>query len=89
MIILAGSYAPYFGDDVKLKDSAHHTEEEIFKAGLMKALEIAHQSSDQVVLINDVPRLDWEGIPSDCNIRNEILHRDAACTVSRKVMKHI
>ena len=84
MIILAGSYAPYFGDDVKLKDSAHHTEEEIFKAGLMKALEIAHQSSDQVVLINDVPRLDWENIPSDCNIRNEILHRNAACTISRK-----
>lgn len=55
----------------------------------MKALEISHQSSDQVVLINDVPRLDWENIPSDCNIRNEILHRNASCTVSRKVMKHI
>ncbi|WP_313659845.1 SGNH hydrolase domain-containing protein, partial [Acinetobacter variabilis] len=84
MIILAGSYAQYFDDDVKLKDSVHHTEEEIFKAGLIKALEIAHQSSDQVVLINDVPHLDWEGIPSDCNIRKEILHRDASCTVSRK-----
>ena len=58
MIILAGSYAQYFDDNIKLKDSVHHTEEEIFRAGLIKALEIAHQSSDQVVLINDVPHLD-------------------------------
>lgn len=84
MIILAGSYAPYFGDEVKLKDGIHQRNNEIFKIGLMKALEIAHKASDQVVILNDVPRLDWDGIPSDCNIRNEILNRHAQCTVSRK-----
>lgn len=28
--------------------------------------------------------MDWDGIPSDCNIRNEILNRHAQCTVSRR-----
>ncbi|KGT48202.1 MULTISPECIES: acyltransferase family protein [Acinetobacter] len=84
MIILAGSYAPYFSDEVRLKDGIHQDQKEIFKAGLMKALEITHQAADQVVLLNDVPRLDWEDVPSDCNIRSEILHRHAQCTVSRK-----
>ncbi|WP_347464267.1 acyltransferase family protein [Acinetobacter thermotolerans] len=84
MIILAGSYAPYFSDEVRLKDGIHQDQKEIFKAGLMKAWEITHQAADQVVLLNDVPRLDWEDVPSDCNIRSEILHRHAQCTVSRK-----
>ena len=83
MIIMAGSYAPYFGNEFKLKDGVHQSSEEIFREGLLKALEIAHQSSDQVVLLNDVPRLEWDGIPSDCNIRNEILNRHAQCTVSK------
>lgn len=84
MIILAGSYAPYFGDKVKLKDSIYQSNEEIFKAGFMKALEIVYKASDQVVILNDVPRLSWEGVPSDCTIRNEILNRHVQCTVSRK-----
>lgn len=83
MIIMAGSYASYFGDEFKLKDGVHQSEKDIFKGGLLKALEIAHQSSDQVILLNDVPRLDWDDIPSDCNIRNEILNRHAPCTVSK------
>ncbi|MGC3819300.1 acyltransferase family protein [Acinetobacter sp. G11] len=83
-IILAGSYVPYFGDEVKLEDGIHHSNAEIFKTGFMKALEIAYQSSDQVILLNDVPRLDRDGVPADCNLRNEILHTQAPCTVSRK-----
>ena len=83
-IILAGSYVPYFGDEVKLEDGKHHSNAEIFKTGFMKALEIAYQSSDQVILLNDVPRLDRDGVPADCNLRNEILHTHAPCTVSRK-----
>ncbi|MGY6625183.1 acyltransferase family protein [Acinetobacter johnsonii] len=81
MIIMAGSYASYFDDEIKLKDGVNQGEKDIFKAGLLKALEIAHRSSDQVILLNDVPRLDWDGIPSDCNVRNEILNRHAPCTV--------
>ncbi|MCT8088833.1 acyltransferase [Acinetobacter sp. ANC 4216] len=83
-IILAGSYVPYFGDEVKLEDGKHHSNAEIFKTGFMKALEIAYQSSDQVILLNDVPRLDRDGVPADCNLRNEILNTQAPCTVSRK-----
>lgn len=83
-IILAGSYVPYFGDEVKLQDGVHHSNTEIFKIGFMKALRIASQSSDQVILLNDVPRLDQDGVPADCNLRNEILHTHAPCTVSRK-----
>lgn len=83
-IILAGSYVPYFGDEVKLEDGIHHSNAEIFKTGFMKALEIAYQSSDQVILLNDVPRLDRDGVPADCNLRNEILNTQAPCTVSRK-----
>ena len=83
-IILAGSYVPYFGDEVKLEDGIHHSNAEIFKTGFMKALEIAYQSSDQVILLNDVPRLDQDRVPADCNLRNEILHTHAPCTVSRK-----
>lgn len=83
-IILAGSYVPYFGHEVKLEDGIHHSNEEIFKAGFMKALKMAYQSSDQVILLNDVPRLDQDGVPADCNLRNEILNTDAQCTVSRK-----
>lgn len=84
VIILAGSYVPYFGHEVKLEDGIHHSNEEIFKTGFMKALEIAYQSSDQVILLNDVPRLDQEKVPADCNLRNEILNTHAQCTVSRK-----
>lgn len=83
-IILAGSYVPYFGDEVKLEDGIHHSNAEIFKTGFRKALEIAYQSSDQVILLNDVPRLDQDRVPADCNLRNEILHTHAPCTVSRK-----
>lgn len=83
-IILAGSYVPYFGDEVKLEDGIHHSNAEIFKTGFMKALKMAYQSSDQVILLNDVPRLDRDGVPADCNLRNEILHTHAPCTVSRK-----
>ncbi|TCB50943.1 acyltransferase [Acinetobacter sp. ANC 4779] len=83
MIIMAGSYAPYFSGEIKLKDGVHQSGEDIFRVGLLKALEIAHQSSDQVILLNDVPRLEWDGITSDCNIRNEILNRHAPCTVSK------
>lgn len=84
VIILAGSYVPYFGHEVKLEDGIHHSNEEIFRTGFMKALEIAYQSSDQVILLNDVPRLDQEKVPADCNLRNEILNTHAQCTVSRK-----
>lgn len=84
VIILAGSYVPYFGDEVKLEDGIHHSNEEIFKTGFMKALKIAYQSSDQVILLNDVPRLDRGGVPADCNLRNEILNTHAQCTVSRR-----
>ncbi|OTG77567.1 O-antigen acetylase [Acinetobacter terrae] len=84
VIILAGSYVPYFGDEVKLEDGIHHSNEEIFKTGFMKALKIAYQSSDQVILLNDVPRLDRDGVPADCNLRNEILNTHAPCTVSRR-----
>ena len=84
MIILAGSYVPYFGHEVKLEDGIHHSNEEIFKTGFMKALEIAYQSSDQVILLNDVPRLDQEKVAADCNLRNEILDTHAQCAVSRK-----
>ena len=83
-IILAGSYVPYFNDKVKLEDGVHHSNAEIFKNGFMKALKIASQSSDQVILLNDVPRLDQDGVPADCNLRNEILNTHASCTVSRK-----
>ena len=84
VIILAGSYVPYFGQEVKLEDGIHHSNEEIFKTGFMKALEIAYQSSDQVILLNDVPRLDQEKVAADCNLRNEILDTHAQCAVSRK-----
>src|SRR5690606_22197959 len=84
VIILAGSYVPYFGHEVKLEDGTHHSNEQIFKSGFMKALEIAYQSSDQVILLNDVPRLDQEEVPADCNLRNEILNTQAQCTVSKK-----
>jgi hypothetical protein len=84
VIILAGSYVPYFGQEVKLEDGVHHSNEEIFKTGFMKALEIAYQSSDQVILLNDVPRLDQEKVPADCNLRNEILNTQTQCAVSRK-----
>ncbi|WP_312158944.1 acyltransferase family protein [Acinetobacter sp.] len=83
-IILAGSYVPYFSDEVKLEDGVHHSNAAIFKSGFMKALEIAYQSSEQVILLNDVPRLDQDGVPADCNLRNEILNTHAQCTVSRK-----
>lgn len=83
-IILAGSYVPYFGHEVKLEDGIHHSNEEIFKSGFMKALEIAYQSSDQVILLNDVPWLDQDGVPADCNLRNEILNTEAQCTISRR-----
>ncbi len=83
-IILAGSYVPYFSNEVKLEDGVHHSNAAIFKSGFMKALQIAYQSSDEVILLNDVPRLDRDGVPADCNLRNEILHTQAQCTVSRK-----
>src|SRR5690606_26660381 len=84
VIILAGSYVAYFGHEVKLEDGIHHSNEEIFRTGFMKALEIAYQSSDQVILLNDVPRLDQEKVPADCNLRNEILNTQTQCAVSRK-----
>ena len=83
-IILAGSYVPYFGDEVKLQDGIHHSNEEIFKSGFMKALEIAYQSSDQVILLNDVPRMNKKDVPADCNLRNEILNRHVQCTISKR-----
>ncbi|MFH7765009.1 acyltransferase family protein [Acinetobacter sp. BSP-28] len=83
-IILAGSYVPYFSDEVKLEDGVHHSNEEIFKTSFMTALKIAYQSSDQVILLNDVPRLDQDGVPADCNLRNEILNTHAQCTISRR-----
>ncbi|NNH39471.1 acyltransferase [Acinetobacter sp. ANC 5380] len=84
VIILAGSYVPYFGPEVKLEDGIHHSNEEVFKTGFMNALKIAYQSSDQVILLNDVPRLDRDGVPADCNLRNEILNTHAQCAVSKR-----
>ncbi|CAB1213793.1 acyltransferase family protein [Acinetobacter bouvetii] len=83
-IILAGSYVPYFGHEVKLEDGTHHSNEKIFKTSFMKALENAYQASDQVIVLQDVPRLDQDSVPADCILRNEILHTHAQCTISRR-----
>ncbi len=87
VIILAGGYYPYFHQGWKLQDGTEHSSEEIFEKGLMKAIAIASQSADQVILLDDMPRLMQNDVPADCIVRNEILNIRVNCAVSRQVFQ--
>jgi len=53
----------------------------------MKAIAIASQSADQVILLDDMPRLMQNDVPADCIVRNEILNIRVNCAVSRQVFQ--